>query len=155
MKSNSFLASRVVRAGMALIAATSLAVVAAPESAQASCSSVPFAKYNSDATMAWKMIQDSSCTHRWGRIVVDYQPDPTGIPLAIKIERQISSPYGWYDQAVYTKISGVGAEGTWNTSKTANTGSDDRHKLCWGYAVRSGSSWVAPSSWGSNCSGWL
>ncbi|WP_089017790.1 hypothetical protein [Micromonospora coriariae] len=153
--------SSIVRKGariaIALVAAAGLSTVIAPATpAAAACSSVVDAKYattNGSIVAGWKLVQNSACTERWGQITVDYQPDPTGIPYAIRVEREIKSPYGYYLQAAYNKISGVGAEGTWNTSHTTNTSSDsDRHRICWGYATYSGG-WKAPSSW-PNCTAW-
>ncbi|GAB1694913.1 hypothetical protein [Krasilnikovia sp. M28-CT-15] len=143
------------RVALAAGVAAGISTAAVPATpAAAACGSVVYAHYINDGNMAWKLKQNSSCTERWGQIVVDYQPDPTGIPLAIRVVREIKSPYGYAQQAAYTKISGVGAEGTWNTSHTSNSsGENDRHKICWDFADRKNGKWVAPSSW-SSCSSW-
>lgn len=149
-------ARAVFRVGVSAMAIASTLTVAAPAtSASAACSTTVWSKYNTGATIGWKLMQNAACTERWGRIVVDYQPDPTGAPLAVLVVREIYSPYGYSQQAAYNKISGIGSEGTWNTAHTTNvSGTGDRHKLCWGTASYSGGKWVAPSSW-PNCSGWI
>ena len=141
---------------VAVAAGLSAAVVpAAP--ASAACNSVVTARWQSEngsVVAGWKLVQNRACTERWAQIVVDYQPDPTGLPYAVRIERQIKTPYGYAFQAGHSKISGVGAEGTWNTTHTKNeSGENDKHRMCWGYAKRSGGKWVAPTSW-ANCTAW-
>ncbi|GAB3143886.1 hypothetical protein GCM10027290_21070 [Micromonospora sonneratiae] len=146
---------RVARLALALVAVTGLSMTVTPAApAAAACGSTVFAKYNTlngSIVGGWKLMQNSACTERWGQIVVDYAPDPTGLPYAVMVERQIKTPYGYYTDVAYTKVSGIGAEGTWNTTHTPNSsGENDKHRICWGWGNHSGN---PPSTW-SGCSDW-
>ncbi|WP_091201025.1 hypothetical protein [Micromonospora narathiwatensis] len=136
-------------------------VVAAPATpASAACSSVVDAKYvtlNGSIIKGWKLAQSTDCNQRWGQIVIDYVASAFDTPLAIKIERQIKSPYGYFldEASTKTKLSAQGLEGTWNTTHITNSSGDaDKHRICYGYGVKSGTSWVLPSTW-DGCTSWV
>ncbi|MEV5769077.1 hypothetical protein AB0L34_31595 [Micromonospora sp. NPDC052213] len=133
------------------------AVVAPATPASAACSTVVQAQYNSGSTKAWKLAQSSDCTQRWGQIVIDYVSSPFDVPLVLRTERLIKSPYGYVQDTASTKrlMSGQGVTGVWNTTRNPNSSGDgDKHRICYGYASGSPGAWTYPSSW-SSCTAWV
>lgn len=99
---------------------------------------------NYQSSFGIEQRRSSGCKARWTRLTIDDATPTCCVPINIRIQRQLKTPYGWYDANVYTKKVAAGKEGQFWTPMVGDT-SDDRTRSCWGLNTSS-------TDW---CSGWF
>jgi hypothetical protein len=92
-------------------------------------------------------LRDSSaCWAEWGRYQEDDPNEACCWYRELRVERQISSPYGWYTTHIYRKTLPTGAGTYWTPMVQADQGSNDRTRICYKF--------LGDPDSNSTCSGW-
>ena len=95
--------------------------------------------------LALSIRGSKACNARWVRLKIDAAINTHGIGYTIKIQRQVRTPYGYFDSGVYTKQILPFGEGQYWTPMVKNT-NDDRIRMCMGTGTRTESlgckSWI-------------
>jgi hypothetical protein len=94
---------------------------------------------SSSSDVSIQLRKSASCKARWARVVID---TGTWSTYEIQVDRQISTPYGWYDQNKQKRGLAALAEGTYWTPMVQDAASD-RFRVCIGFGTAA-DDWCSP-----------